>query len=311
MIETYGLWVVFVCVILDQGGLPFPAYPPMIVTAGLAVDAHASLAPILIVAVLGTLLADLLWFMGGRRFGAKLLRTMCKLSLSADSCVGLTRRIYARWGAPSLVVSKYVPGFAAVATTLAGETGTSLAGFLFYDGAGAMLWAGGAIALGAIFHEAVAAVLVELDALGRYAITLLFAALVAFIAAKWWQRRRFLTKIRMARVTPMELRQLLDAGAPIAILDVRSDARRMQNGWIPGSVHTNDPTRSPLRRDEDVVVYCDCPNDASAAVAVAKLRKQGFVRARPLAGGIDAWIEHGLPVERESTRITDRPATPA
>jgi hypothetical protein len=128
VIETYGLWVVFVCVILDQGGLPFPAYPPMIVTAGLAVDSNASLVPILLVATLGTLLADLLWFAGGRRFGATLLRLMCKLSLSADSCVGMTRRIYGRWGAPSLIVSKYIPGFAAVATTLAGETGTSLRG---------------------------------------------------------------------------------------------------------------------------------------------------------------------------------------
>lgn len=104
IIEAYGLWVVFACVLLDQGGLPVPAYPPMIVTAAVAVDSNNSLLPILIVATLGTLLADLLWFAGGRRFGASLLRLMCKVSLSPDSCVGLTRRIYSRWGPPSLIV---------------------------------------------------------------------------------------------------------------------------------------------------------------------------------------------------------------
>ncbi len=62
IIETYGLWVVFVCVLLDQGGLPIPSYPPLIVTAALAVDANDSLSPILIVATLAALLADLLWF---------------------------------------------------------------------------------------------------------------------------------------------------------------------------------------------------------------------------------------------------------
>ncbi len=212
IIEVYGLWVVFLCVLFDQGGLPVPSYPPIIVTAALAVDSGDSLWPILVVASFAAVLADLLWFAGGRRFGASLLRLMCKLSLSADSCVGLTRRIYGHWGPPSLIVSKYVPGFAAVATTLAGEAGISLRRFALYDGIGALLWAGGAVALGAIFHEAVGAVLLELDQLGRYALILLLAAVALFIAIKWWQRRRFSMKIRMARISPRELDALLRFG---------------------------------------------------------------------------------------------------
>ncbi len=302
VIESYGLWVVFICVILDQGGLPLPAYPPMIVTAGLAVDAHASLAPILIVATLGALLADLLWYAGGRRFGATLLRLMCRLSLSADSCVGMTRRIYGRWGAPSLIVSKYVPGFAAVATTLAGESGTSLRGFLLYDGIGALLWAAGAVALGAIFHEAVAAVLLELENLGHYAVIMLVAAIALFIVAKWWQRHRFLMKIKMARISAADLGALLASGATAKVLDVRTSDRRALSGWIPGSIEVHDVAELGLTPDDDVIVYCDCPNDASAAIMVAKLRKQGILRARPLAGGIDAWRERGLPLEQADIR---------
>jgi len=306
IIEAYGLWVVFVSVLLDQGGLPVPAYPPMIVTAALAVDSGGSLWPILVVASLAALLADLLWFAGGRRFGASLLRFMCKLSLSADSCVGLTRRVYGRWGARSLIVSKYVPGFAAVATTLAGETGISLRRFALYDGIGAMLWASGAIALGAIFHEAVEAVLLELDELGRYALLLLLAAIALYIVVKWWQRRRFGIKIRMARISAPELDALLRSGAPVSILDVRGTERRMRSGWIPGSIDVPDVTALQLNPDAEVVVYCDCPNDASAAIAAAKLRTRGVRRVRPLAGGIDAWRAQGLPLDSSGASIADR-----
>jgi membrane protein DedA with SNARE-associated domain/rhodanese-related sulfurtransferase len=299
VIEAYGLWVVFLGVVLDQGGLPLPAYPVMIVTSGLAVDTHTPVWPILLVAVAATVAADLLWYAGGRRFGPALLRLMCRISLSPDSCIGRTRRLYGRWGAPSLILAKYIPGFAAVATTLAGETRTSLRRFLVYDAIGAALWAGGAIALGVIFHEAVESVLTELEQLGHYALIVLCAALALFVAGKWWQRHRFLASIRMARITPGELDVLLRTGPPAAVLDVRTPERRAQTGWIPGSIQVRDVAELMLDRDDEIVVYCDCPNDASAAVVARSLKERGYRRVRPLAGGVDAWRGEGLPIDRE------------
>lgn len=300
IIESYGLWVVFVCVLLDQGGLPFPSYAPMIVTAALATDRHESLLPVLLVATLAALTADLAWFAGGRRFGHQLLRLMCRVSLSPDSCVGLTRRIYVRWGAPSLILAKYIPGFAAVSTTLAGESGTSWRRFIVYDAIGAALWAGGAVAIGAIFHEAVEAVLVQLDQLGQLAVLLLVAAIVLFVAVKWWQRHRFMAQIRMSRISIDELTSLLDSGSAATILDVRTPERRAQSGWIPGSINVRDITELRLAPGDEVIVYCDCPNDASAAVVAKKLKELGFKRVRPLAGGIEAWQARGRPVDRHS-----------
>lgn len=306
IIESYGLWVVFVCVLLDQGGLPFPSYAPMIVTAALATDKHESLWPVLLVATVAALIADIAWFAGGRRFGGKLLRLMCKVSLSPDSCVGLTRRIYVRYGAPSLILAKYIPGFAAVSTTLAGESGTSWRRFVIYDGIGAALWAGGAIALGAIFHEAVEAVLMQLDQLGQLAVLLLVVAIGLFVAVKWWQRRRFMEQIRMSRITTDELASLLDSGSPATILDVRTPERRAASGWIPGSISVRDIMELQVSPGDEVIVYCDCPNDASAAIVAKKLKERGFKRVRPLAGGIEAWQARGrrvdgLSMDAEST----------
>lgn len=301
IIETYGLWVVFFCVLLDQGGLPLPSYPVMIVTAALSTQSGDSVVPIALVGTLATLFADLAWFAGGRRFGARLLHAMCRLSLSADSCVGLTRRVYARWGAPSLILAKYIPGFAAVSTTLAGESGTSVKRFVFYDGIGAVLWVAGAIVLGVVFHSAVDALLDQLDDLGHYALLLLVAALAVFVASKWWQRRRFLLEIHMARVSIDELQALLQSrtpAKPVTILDVRSEVQRERSGWIPGALPANNLADLSLDPTAAVIVYCDCPNEASAALVAKQLRARGFTSVRPLTGGLEAWVARGLPIER-------------
>ena len=297
-IEVYGLWVVFVCVLLDQGGLPVPAYPAIVVTAALAVDGEESLALILFVAILAAVLADVLWYVCGRRYGTTMLRLMCKISLSPDSCVGETRRVYARWGAESLIFAKYVPGLAAVATTLAGESRINVVRFIVYDCIGAALWAAGAVALGAIFHDAVDAVLSTLEQLGSFALLLFALAVALFIAVKWINRRRFLMQIRMARLTPEELETLMREQTDLTIIDVRSTELRAREGWIPGSIHVGDINELQLDAGSEVVLYCDCPNDASAAVAALRLKKMGFMKVRPLAGGIDAWSRGGRKLDR-------------
>lgn len=297
-LELYGLQIVFAGVLLDQGGLPLPSFSLVIVAAAVATSSGAPVWPIFVVAVIATLVADLLWYLGGRRFGAAMLRMICRLSLSPDSCVSNTRQTYLRWGAPSLIVAKYVPGLAAVATTLAGESAIPLSRFVLYDGIGAALWAGGAVALGVIFHEAIDAVLVQLALLGNSALVLLAAALLLFVAVKWWQRWRFRMRIRMARISAAELLRLLRTGAAnIAILDARSADQRQRTGWIPGSVWVSDLEQLTLGVYEEIVVYCDCPNDATAALVARQLRAKGIEHVRPLAGGLEAWLIHGGQVE--------------
>ena len=197
VLELYGLQIVFAGVLLDQGGLPLPSFSLVVVAAGVAAETGAPIWPIFAVAVLATIVADLIWFAGGRRFGAAMLRMICRVSLSPDSCVGTNAPdLHALGRALTDLRRRCVPGLAAVATTLAGETRIPIARFALYDGIGAALWAGGGVALGVIFHEAIDAVLDELEVLGNSALMLLAAALVVFVAVKWWQRWRFKVRIR-------------------------------------------------------------------------------------------------------------------
>jgi membrane protein DedA with SNARE-associated domain/rhodanese-related sulfurtransferase len=293
LITEYGLLVVFVSVLLDQGGIPVPAYPPIMVTSALAVEAGESVAAILVVATLAAVVADSAWYAAGRRLGTRMVRLMCRLSLSPDSCVRTTRGIYARWGPASLTVAKFVPGFAAVATTLAGETRTSLRRFFFFDGIGALLWSAVAVALGVIFHDAVGSVLERLEELGRKGLMLVALAVVAFIAWKWLNRQRVLRQLRMARISPMELYDLMQKGAAPLILDARSEQQRAHTGWIPGAVFAATPDAPGVVPNDEVIIYCDCPNEASAALLARDLKRRGFKRVRPLTGGFEAWRASG------------------
>lgn len=300
LIGHYGLLAVFIAVLVDQGGIPVPAWPLIVVASALAVQSGGSLWPILLVAILAAMLADALWYAGGRRFGGTMIRLICRLSLSPDSCVANTRGIYSRWGPPSLIVAKFIPGVAAVTTTLAGQTRTGLGRFAFYDGIGAALWAGVAIAVGTIFHGAVREVLAQLESFGQSGLILLLAGIVFYVLHKFWRRQRFLRLIRMARISPTELHQLMGNGIAPLVLDVRSAEQRLRSGWIPGAIAVSNIGELDLANQAEVVVYCDCPNEASAALIARQLKNRGFAHVRPLAGGLEAWNAHGLPIARAS-----------
>ncbi|HKR77804.1 MAG TPA: rhodanese-like domain-containing protein, partial [Rhodanobacter sp.] len=50
--------------------------------------------------------------------------------------------------------------------------------------------------------------------------------------------------------------------------------------------------------DRELVVYCNCPNEVSAAHAAQALMVRGYRRVRPLRGGLDAWDAAGYAVQR-------------
>jgi rhodanese-related sulfurtransferase len=111
-----------------------------------------------------------------------------------------------------------------------------------------------------------------------------------------------MAQVRMARISIPELAAMLDAKGKAVVLDVRSPERRERFGWIPGSIHVGNVDDLQLDPQAEVIVYCDCPNDASAALIARALREKGFRRVRPLAGGIDAWLSEGRPIEGVVTR---------
>jgi membrane protein YqaA with SNARE-associated domain len=129
-VVAYGLPLIFAIVLLEQLGAPIPAIPILIVAGALSMDGNLSAWRVLAVAVVASLIADSLWFLLGRSQGSRILRTLCRISLSPDSCVRQTESVFERWGMPSLLVAKFIPGFSTVAPPMAGATKAGLGQFL-------------------------------------------------------------------------------------------------------------------------------------------------------------------------------------
>jgi rhodanese-related sulfurtransferase len=225
---------------------------------------------------------------------------LCRISLSPDSCVRQTEAVYIRWGASSLLVAKFIPGFSSIGSGLAGAFRTRFIAFLFFDTLGSALWAGSAIYLGSLFSTAVDELLTVLENLGKWGLLLVGLALFAFIANRWWQRDRFIKSLRMARISVDELHQLRLAGIHPVIVDVRP-AHAQREGRIPGAITVSMEDMNELAlhmpADSEVIVYCACPNEVSAARVARQLMQKGYTRVRPLHGGIEAWIAAGHSLE--------------
>jgi membrane protein DedA with SNARE-associated domain/rhodanese-related sulfurtransferase len=301
LLLTYGILIVFALVLIEQMGMPIPAFPILLVAGALAVGGGISWPACLLVAVLACLISDLFWFRAGRFYGKRVLRLLCKISLSPDYCVSQTEDKFKRYGVKSLLVSKFIPGFNIVASPLAGAMGTPTPQFLAFSIGGSVFWSATGLATGAVFHRSVDAALAFLSALGATAIVVVLGALAAFVLFKYVERRRFLRRVEIERIGVPELLDLIGAGSEPVLIDARSVTAREFEAAIPGALIYSDSEPAilmgALDKDRHIVVYCSCPNDVTAAQVARQFLADGFHRARPLRGGLDAWNAHHAEVK--------------
>ena len=302
MTTSYGLSLVFCNVLLEQLGVPVPALPTLIVAGALVADRQLPGTALCAVALLACVLGDSAWYLAGRAYGGGVMKLLCRLSLTPDICVSETQTTFERWGAKALIVAKFVPGLSMVAPPLSGALRMGFARFTAFSALGSLLWIGAALLAGALLRAQIEQVLPRLLRVGGASLVLLAVLLVCYVAFRWWQRRRFHAALEMARISVQELHRQM-AGEPVPlIVDVRSStARSLELRGIPGAMHL--PVQEvpqqlgKLPRDRDIILYCTCPNEASAAQAARVLMTHGFKRVRPLHGGLDAWIAAGYAVE--------------
>lgn len=293
--DSYGLLTVFAVVLLQQLGAPIPASPLLVLAGAKAMADPVHGAWALVLASAASAIGSIPWLYAGRRYGYRVLNVVCRISLSADSCVRRTESGFERYGLPSLIVAKFIPGFATLAAPLAGALRIRLVPFLVYTAAGAALWAASALVLGLVFYRQVDLLLERLAEYGGFGLAFLAALLALYVAFRFFDRWRFRRTLRGARIAAAELYEMITRGDDPLVLDVRSESnRKLDSRTIPGA-RPVDPERIEegvlaIARGREVIVYCACPNEATAVKVALFLRKHGIRRVRPLAGGIDAWV---------------------
>jgi len=287
VLTRYGYWVIFGTVFAEQIGLPIPAIPVLLAAGALVGTGHLSAALALALAGAASLAADTVWYAIGRRRGARVLGLLCRVSLEPDSCVSRTQRIFTRHGARSLLVAKFIPGFSTIAPPLSGVVRIPIRQFLVFTGLGGVLWAGAFLAVGWLFSRQLEIIAESAARFGSWTVALLGAMLGGYIAWKYIERQRFLRKLRIARITPEELKLMLEGGEDVMVVDVRDQIDfDVDPAVIPGALHvTTDelecasPRDPPRPRDHPLLYVTERSVQRPGGAALETARHQAGAAA--------------------------------
>lgn len=257
----HGYWVLVANVFAEGIGLPVPSFPVLLGMGALAGLGNFSIWTSLGLAVAAVACSDVIWFGLGRVRGHSILNLLCRVSLEPDSCVSNTKTLFGRLGARALLVCKFVPGLGATAAPLAGLTRMNPWKFLAADGAGAALWSGTYLAAGYVFRNQLEDAAEQAGRTGSWLLVILVSALVAYVGWKYYQRRRFIRDLRVSRITPEELLQMITAGGEVAVVDLRHELEvEHDKVKLPGAIRMTlnelDARHNEIPRDREVVLYC-------------------------------------------------------
>jgi membrane protein DedA with SNARE-associated domain len=230
--------------------VPVPSLPVMLAAGALAGTGRLSFWGSMALVTIASLAADSVWFLLGKTKGIRILQFLCKISLEPDSCVRRTEGVFAKQGARSLLFAKFIPGLGTVAPPLAGIFHMRTRKFLLFDGLGSLIWGFSILGAGYVFSEQIESIAV-----------LLVGALAAYILRKWFARRKFLRDLRIARITPEELKAKLDAREEPVIVDLRHALDfEADPETIPGAFRIDakelEEHGDRLPHDREIVLYC-------------------------------------------------------
>ena len=302
LLIAHGYEVLFAWAFVVQAGAPLPGIP-MLLSAGALAGAGKLNLPIAIAVGMGaTLVADLIWYGFGRLKGNRALGIVTRIALDPDSAIRRAKERFTAHRLLFLVIAKFLPGLNPLAAGVAGTVRLAPVTFLVCDLTGAFLWAGVWMTSGYLAADVLSALAAQAARVGRPLVVPVAIALGVWLAFKWTRRRRFLQHFRAARMTAEELKQRLDAGEPLVVVDLRTALDvEVAPYRIPGAVRFAPADlghgRAPFRREDTVVFYCSEPNEATSARLAIFGYKKGYLRVHPLSGGLEAWRGRGFPVE--------------
>jgi membrane protein DedA with SNARE-associated domain/rhodanese-related sulfurtransferase len=310
----HGYGVLVASVFAEAAGLPLPAAPVLVSAGALAGTGHMYLPIAVALPVLAVTTCDTLWYLLGRRYGAVVLKTVCQVSIEPDSCVRRTQVSFDKRGPWVLMTAKFIPGLSMMTAPLAGVSRMSWRRFALFDGVGSIFWIGTYVTTGFIFSADLERAWASVSFLGSGLLALLLAALGAYIFRKWLNRRRLIKELWVERIGPEELNGRLKAGEDLVIVDLRhSFELKGEPLTISGAVHMDpadlDEAIDVIPRDREIILFCSCPNEATAAQMALRLRTRGVTRIRPLAEGFEGWHKRGFPTQEVRLNVQEQIST--
>ena len=235
-------WILWLNTLLHELGVPLPMTPTALVAGARAVTTTVDPLLLILVIVVAMTIGNAVWFAAGRRYGSAVLKLLCRMSISPDTCVARTEGTFGRWGWSALVIGRFLPGVTLVAPPLAGALGMAWSKFLVLTIAGSALFGLVVVGAGMLLYAQIDALIGLLTSFGWEAVGIVAALLALYIAWRWW-RRRIALALNIPRIDVQELRALIKAGEPVELIDVRGrNANQIDERQIPGAkiVHLDE-----------------------------------------------------------------------
>lgn len=260
---VHGYSLILAWIFSEQIGIPIPSAPMLLAAGALAGAGDLDLIITLGIAVTAALSGNLIWYLIGRMRGVPVLNLLCRISLNPGSCIRGAAEMFSHHGTRSLIFAKFIPGLSTIVPPLAGIFRMNLGKFILLDAVGSFLWVGCFAGLGYLFSDQIEFLALYALRLGAFLGVMTIGVLGAYLTWKYVERRRFLRELRMARITPEDLKRKLDAGEGVTIIDVRHSLEvESDPQMIPGALYVPleqfefyDPNNIP--RDREIVLYCD------------------------------------------------------
>lgn len=297
---------ILLAVFANQLCLPVPAVFFLITAGALVGCGSLNFSVVVLVGIVGSLAADYAWFMAGRWGGFRVVRALCAFSANGQRSAMRARTLFARWGLPGLVFSKFVPGLDGLMPPLAGALKVTTVLFLLFDALGALFWSAGYCFLGYLFSDRFNVVAATVARLSRI-LEIVLGCVLCYLLWRAWELLRTIRQLRLRTISPVVLHEKLQAGDRIAVvdlLDVEGQEDPAIVAGIPGAarisptpLHSSVKVRVPT--DVQLILCCSSRNQITSARTAVLLRRKGIANVWVLEGGLKAWRELNLPVTTE------------
>jgi membrane protein DedA with SNARE-associated domain len=242
---------------LERVGFPLLLSPVLVGAGALAAAGHMRFDVGVWVTLLACVAGDTLWFELGRKKGDSVLSTLCRISFEPESCVRRSKNFFEKGTVRTLLFSKWLPGVSHVIPAVAGLSGVGRQTFFLGNVAGSALWILPLMLAGylPVEHTHVA------PAIGPLAFEVGLVLLAGNVGIKYVRKRRFLQDLYKSRIAPQDLRELLESGQAVVILDLRHPLDSVTDPrTLPGAIRVmpDDVTAraDALPRNQEIILYC-------------------------------------------------------
>jgi membrane protein DedA with SNARE-associated domain len=182
----YGYWVVFFGVMLENAGLPIPGETILLAAGFRAYQGHFHIPTVMVVAAVGAMIGDNAGYLVGRKLGrAALERYGLKVGLKPHLLARFDR-FFERNGNRTIFFARFITGLRVFAALLAGAANMPWKEFLFYNSAGAVVWAVVITLVGYFFGKSLDLIISVVGGTGTVALVVI----VLVMGFLMWRKRR-------------------------------------------------------------------------------------------------------------------------